>query len=206
MLFILQDTSVYKIPSFRTGPWDHTGREHSHCRHLQCTHGSAPHWPRRRKVSQVQNQLCAPQSDGPLLMCALSPGGLLTASPCFGSSLKPVKCSPSTYRGVWGGVWGPCCCCFPPYFALLTKFLSSILVWLGQWKGEGKQKEMAGLLSPFLRGGKPRRMGPCPAATLVSRRFLSSLSTELCGGRAAAGGWDWIPQERRKAGKRLLTS
>lgn len=158
MLFILQDTSVCKIPSFRTGPWDHTGREHSHCRRLQCTCGSAPHWPRRRKASQAQNQLCAPQSDGPLLMCALSPGGLLTASPCFGSSLKPVKCPPSTFRGVRGGVWGLCSCCFPPYFALETKFLSSILVWLGQWKGEGKQKEMAGLLSPFLRGGKPRMM------------------------------------------------
>lgn len=158
MLFILQDTSVCKIPSFRTGPWDHTGREHSHCRQLQCTCGSAPHWPRRRKVSQAQNQLCAPQSDGPLLMCALSPGGLLTASPCFGSSLKPVKCPPSTFRGVQGGVRGLCSCCFPTYFALETKFLSSILVWLGQWKGEGKQKEMAGLLSPFLRGGKPRMM------------------------------------------------
>lgn len=100
--------------------------------------------------------LC-PQSDGLLLMYALSPG-LLTAPPCFRSSLKPVKCPPSTYRGVWSTVRGQCCGCFPPYFALVTKFLSSILAWLGQWKGEGKWKEMAGLLSPFLRGGKPRMM------------------------------------------------
>lgn len=104
--------------------------------------------------------LC-PQSDGSFLMCALSPG-LLTASPCFRSCLKPVKCPPSTYRGVWGTVWGmvwgQCCCCSPPYFALVTKFLSSILVWPGQWKEEGKWKEMAGLHSPFLRGGRPRMM------------------------------------------------
>lgn len=129
MLFILQDTSVHKIPSFRTGT---TLEGNTHCRHLQCTYSSAPHRPRRRKVCQVQNQLCAPQSAGLLLMCVQSPGGLLTASPCLGSSLKPVKCPPSTYGGVWGGVRGQCCCCFPPYFALVTKFLSSILVWLGQ--------------------------------------------------------------------------
>lgn len=105
---------------------------------------------------RAEPALC-PQSDGPLLMCALSPGEL-TASLCFGSGLKPVKCPPSTYRGVWGMVWGQCCCCFPPYFALVTTFLSSILVCLGQWKGEEKWKEMAGLLSSFLRGRKPRMM------------------------------------------------
>lgn len=55
-------------------------------------------------------------------------------------------------------VQGCCCCCFPPYLALVTKFLSSRLVWLGQWKGEGKCKEMAGLLSSFLRSRKPRMM------------------------------------------------
>lgn len=87
----------------------------------------------------MQNQLSAPQSDGPLLMCALSPGGLLTASPCFGSSLKPVKCPSFTHRGVWGGVRGQRCCCFPPSFPLVTKFLSSILVWLGQWKEGGRK-------------------------------------------------------------------
>lgn len=35
---------------------------------------------------------------------------------------------------------------------------------------------------------------------------FSSLSTELCRGRAAAGGWDWNPQKGKKAGKCLLTS
>lgn len=106
---------------------------------------------------RAEPALC-PQSDGLLLMCALSPGGLLTASPCFRSSLKLVKCPPSTYRGVWGMVRGQCCRCFPPYFALVTKFLYSRLVWLGKWKGEGKWKETCGLLSPFLRSGKPRMM------------------------------------------------
>lgn len=103
---------------------------------------------------RAEPALC-PQSDGLPLTVSRR---LLTASPCFRSSLKLVKCPPSTYRGVWGTVWGQCCWCFSPYFALVTKFLSSRLVWLGQWKGQGKWKEMAGLLSPFLRSGKPRRM------------------------------------------------
>lgn len=64
---------------------------------------------------RAEPALC-PQPDG-----ALSPGGLLTVSPCFGSSLKPVKCPPYTYRGVWGTVWGQCCCCFPPILCTSDK-------------------------------------------------------------------------------------
>lgn len=211
MLFILQDTSVYKIPSFRTGPWDHTGSKHSYCRHLQFTHGSAPHWPWSRKVSQVQNQLCAPHSDAPLLMCALPPGALsLLPLHALEAALNlwRVHHPPTGEFGV--GFRASAVALFPPYFALVRKFLSSILAWLGQWKGEGRWKEMVGLPSPFLllwgAGSQGWWQRSCPAATLVSRRFLSSLGIELCRCRAAAGGWEWIPQGGRKAGNCLLTS
>lgn len=123
---------------------------------------------------RAEPALC-PQSDGLLLMCALSPGGLLTASPCFRSSLKLVKCPPSTYRRVWSTVWDQSCCCFPPYFALVTKFLSSRLLWLRQWKGEGKWKEMCGLLSPFLGRGKPRMMVQTVSCSYTCVREISLL-------------------------------
>lgn len=156
MLFILQDTSVSKIPSFRTGPWDHTGREHSYCRHFQYTDGSAPHWPQRRIVSQAQNQLCAPHSDSPF-WCV----------PCLQQdSSLPLHALEAAFDlwsvhhlliGEFGvGFRASAVAVFHPYFALLRRFLSSILVWLGQWKREGKWKGMDGLLSPFLRGRKPR--------------------------------------------------
>lgn len=119
---MLQDTSVYKIPSFRTRRWDRTGRERSYCRHLQGRRGSAPCRPRRRKVSQAQNRGCAPQSAGPPLMCALSPEGLLTASPCFGSSLNTCEVSTTHLKGVWGGSGLVLLLFFPHALAPVRKF------------------------------------------------------------------------------------
>lgn len=154
MLYTLQDISVYKIPSFRTGRWDRTGREHSYCRHLQGRRGSAPWQLRQRKVSQVQNQLCAPRSPGPPLMCALSPEGLLTTSPHFRSGLNIHEVSTTHSKGVGGGgVPGYCSCWFFPMPCTNEEiFCLPYLYGQGSTRGE----EMAGLLCPLLRGGKPR--------------------------------------------------
>lgn len=127
----------------------------------------------------------------------------LTAPLCFVSSLNTRKVSATHSQGVQGQ---GCCWSFP---MLYTSEEISVfqLMWPGQQKGkDGKKKWLAYFVLFWGVGSQVWQQRSCPAATLVSRRFLSSNSIELCGGRAAAGGWGWIPREGRKAGKCLLTS
>lgn len=113
MLYTLQDTSVYKIPSFRTGRWGHTGREHSHCGHSKADvvlhhAGLARGRSAKRRTGSVPLGHLVP------LWCVLS---LQKDSSLplhtSGAASPPIRCPPPSEREV-KGVQGYCCCCFFP--------------------------------------------------------------------------------------------
>lgn len=166
--------------------------------HTSLTRGRSA---KRRTGSVPLGQLVPP------LICAPFPEGLLTASSCFRSSLNTREVSTTHWKGVQGGSGLVLLLFFP--MPCTTAETSRLPYLHGQGSSGGKDSEKKRLAYFVLFwgvGNQVRRQRLCPAATHVSKRFLSSISTELCGVRAAAGGWDWIPQEGREAGKCLLTS
>lgn len=190
MLCILRDTSIYKIPSLEQGDRSALTADLSraavvpHCAGLT---GSVP-------LAQLVPIWCVLSlQDSSLLLHALE------------AASTPTRCPPPTSKGFRASPVAV----FPPRLPRSSEEIFCLPYSYGQGSRGGKDSRKKRLAYSDLFwevGSQEWQQRSCPAPTLVSRRFLSSISTELCRARAAAGGWDWVPQEGRKAGKCPLTS